>query len=108
MADFFKGQSRLYSNPKLLSISGNAFRVAVFSWGWSADHETDGHVPDSVLPILGARPSIVKELVAARLWHRNGTGYVINDYLDHNKSKAEMDAAREKWAEKKRRQREGY
>lgn len=105
MADFFKGQSRLYANPKLLGISGDAFRVAVFSWGWAADHETDGHVPDAVLHTIGAKPRLVRELVAAGLWHRNGTGYLINDYLDHNKSKAELDAAREKWRTKKKGQR---
>lgn len=105
LADFFKGQSRLYANPKLLRISGDAFRLAVFSWGWSSDHETDGHVPKAVLPTIGARPKLIRELVDNGLWHANGDGYVINDYLVHNRSKAELDAARAKWREKKEGQR---
>lgn len=91
---FFQGESRLYTNPKLIGLSPPAFKLMVFSWGWAADHETDGHIPDTVLPILGARTRTIRELVDAGLWHRNGTGHVIHDWLDHQPSKAQLDERR--------------
>lgn len=95
--DFFRGQSKLYANPKLIGLSAPAFKTMVFSWAWSADNETDGHIPKAILPILGARPKVVDELVTKGVWEVNGDGWVIHDWLDHQKSKADIEASREQW-----------
>lgn len=104
--DFFKGDSKLYGNAKLLVLSPPAFKVMVFSWAWAADNESDGHVPEAVAKgLLGAKPKIVAELESAGLWERNGTGWVIHDWLEHQKSKAQLVAERAEWRERQTKRR---
>lgn len=95
--EFFKAASKLYVNEKINSLSPSAFRVLVFSWAWAADNESDGRIPDFVLPSLGAKQKDVAELVEAGSWERNGTGHVIHDWLEHQKSKEQLEADREIW-----------
>jgi len=103
--DFFKGDSKLYGNAKARSLSPSAFKVMVFAWAWSADNETDGRIPDGILGLLDARPKDVRELVEAGAWERNGTGHVIHDWLEHQKSKEQLEADRALWRERQARRR---
>lgn len=64
------------------------------SWLWLCgncycqDGLTNGFIPDTALPFLGVtdpRP-LVALLVAARLWDETNDGWLVHDYLDHNRS----------------------
>lgn len=103
--EFFKGDSKMYGNAKLRALSPQAFKVLVFSWAWAADNETDGHIPDAVLSLLGAKPKDVRELVGANAWERNGTGHAIHDWLDHQKSKEQLEANRAQWRDRQTKRR---
>ena len=58
---------------------------------------TDGFIDEDILPMLyglsfqSARNKSVERLVELKLWHRVDGGYEINDFLDFNKSKNEID-----------------
>ena len=87
-------------NPKLEEISDAAFRAYVRALCYAGRNLTDGHLPARRVQSIAA-PKVLRELVAANLWEKNGDGgYVIHDYLAPNRSKAQVIAARE--ATKKR------
>ncbi|MFE4691226.1 hypothetical protein ACFRH6_14350 [Streptomyces sp. NPDC056749] len=79
---------------------------------------TDGYVPGEIAAMYGSAPQI-RKLVAVRLWHEHGHtcprcpqprpgDYYMHDYAESgNPSRAEVQARREKAAEKKRLQRGG-
>ena len=58
---------------------------------------TDGFIDEEILPMLyglsyqSARNKSVDKLVELKLWHKVNGGYEINDFLDFNKSKNEID-----------------
>ncbi len=58
---------------------------------------TDGFIDEDILPMLyglsfqSARNKSVERLVELKLWHKVNGGYEINDFLDFNKSKNEID-----------------
>jgi hypothetical protein len=61
------------------------------------DALTDGFIPDEALPYLGVKNAaqLADHLVKAGLWHKEGDGYRVNDYLDHNRSASEVQAIKE-------------
>lgn len=86
---------------------------------WSAVHRTDGSVsseqalalasdpqPDGVLfiPVAGAA-AVIDALVAAGLWTRTESGFVIHDFADYQETTAKIDQRRDRWRRQKRRQR---
>lgn len=108
---WFKVDDALPTHRKILTIPRGARRLAaVGAWtlagAWSSGALKDGHIPDSVLEELAIPPRAVEDLVAAGLWHRNGTGYVMHDYLDWNPSAEKVRAERAAAAERQRKARE--
>ena len=85
-------------HPKVLAIPRplrNA-AVGVYARGlmYSCRHESDGALPVGKFDAAeDAEP--VAALVTAGLWHEDGTSYVINDYLDWNRSSDEIERIRE-------------
>lgn len=77
---------------------------------WAAAHLTDGLVPAIVVKRLlaGCRdehgPELVARLIEAGLWQRNGDGDVqLLDFLESNRSRAQVEADRERKREAGRR-----
>lgn len=67
--------------------------------------QTDGVVSAVQVRRMGVdleQPGLEDELVGAGLWARDEAGFVIAAWLTHNPSKAELDAARESDARRKR------
>jgi hypothetical protein len=79
-------------HPKVVRLSVQAKWALIEIWCYAAAYKTDGYVEEPVAKTL-ARPKVIAELVAADLLHRNGKGWVIHDWLDHNISK---EAAKKK------------
>lgn len=57
---------------------------------WSNDHGTDGHVSATGLRQLDGTREEADELVRVGLWDRDGKSYRIHDFLDFNKSQAQL------------------
>jgi hypothetical protein len=90
--DWLKLSVDLPDHPKVADLSDRAFRALIASWCYAARFETDdGHVPDAPSRRLGLTPAVARELEAAGLLHRNGTGWHVHDWNHHQ---AEMEAVR--------------
>lgn len=85
-------------HPKIAPISDRAFRIHVRALCYCGRHLTDGFVPKAIVDdITRGKQAVVNELLAAGLWHANGgSGYAINDFLDYNPSKADVESERQK------------
>lgn len=88
-------------HPKVLKVSDRAFRLHVGALCYCARRLTDGHLPAEVIRTLlqvGATKAAA-ELVEVGLWHLDNGGYKVNDYLDFNPSKNEVEERRAKRSE---------
>lgn len=98
----------LPSHPKLAEIdSPHAGWLYVCGICHAGEHLTDGFIrPQPVARAAGVQPKWIKELVRVGLWHTPGHDcgscpqpgkgeVVIHDYLEHQRSRSEADAARQ-------------
>lgn len=89
-----------------------AHHLWVLGLEYCAEHLTDGVIPSSVVPMLdaGLKPRRAKDLaallVAHRLWHEDDRGFRVGGYLEHQVSKADIDAKRESNRSRKRAERQ--
>ena len=81
-------------NPKVARLSNAAFRVYVTSICYCNRNLTDGLVLRSEAGKVGATAALVKELVASSLWDDDPEGWRVHDFLDWNKSRAEVEKIR--------------
>lgn len=91
-----------WSNPKVLAAGKDAALLYIASCGHCSQHLTDGFIAESAIPFIAnmawqrSYKKQVSALVENGLWLKVEGGYKINDYLKHNKSKAEVAEYREK------------
>lgn len=93
---------RFHDNRKVRRVwrrCPEAIALHIFAITYSACHELDGHVDtdwvEDTIPNDRRRQKLTDALVDAQLWHVNGTGWEINDYLEYNPSHADLEAKRE-------------
>lgn len=102
----------LPEHPKFLALSHRAARLWLHASCWASRRLTDGVIPYSAMPILlpldkkPARQSAADELVAAGIFHVDGDGWRIHDFLDYNPSRAKTVTKRKQNADRLRRWRE--
>lgn len=83
-------------HPKALRAGLEAVGLWLIGCCWSSAYETDGHLPEHVIPTLsGSRPELVQSLLDAGLWDRTDGGYQIHDFLVYNPPASEQKAKRE-------------
>lgn len=82
-------------HPKIEGLSDAAFRLLVATWAWCSRNRTDGSVPTTSWVKRG-KASARKELMAAGLAHAVGDRIEMHDYLEHQRSAAEIDELSEK------------
>ena len=85
-------------NPKVIGLSSDAFRVSVCGLLYAQQHLTDGKVPPAAIKTFGASSptKAAGELVKAGLWDKTDDGWAIHDYLEHQRSKADVADLSEK------------
>lgn len=85
-------------HPKIDALSDGAFRLHTAAIFYSNRHATDGIITaDRVRRLVPRFKRIhAQELVDRLLWHDLGDGaaYFIHDFLDWNKSKAQVEERR--------------
>lgn len=92
-------------HPKIEPLSDKAFRVLMTTWFWCSRNKTNGRVPETSWIKRGTKR--VRAELEAELVHRPGHGcpdcppvpggYVlVHDYLEHQRSTDQIDAAIEK------------
>lgn len=85
-----------YRHPKVTELDESLRKgcLALF-WlaiSWCNDHLTDGRVPHGAVRLLGGDVAEADELVRVGMWEYATGGYQVHDFLDFNKSKAQVDA----------------
>lgn len=95
----------LLTHEKQLAASDRAWRALTLALIFAGKNETDGHIPDYAKGMVRFTPAAVKELVGLGWIHRNGSGWVINDWADHQETTESLGASRAAAAERARRHR---
>lgn len=101
-----KLDDQMPEHPKVEDLSDRAFRVYIEGIAYCSRVLSDGAIPAPKARKLGATPKVVQELIEARLWHINGAGFRVNDYLTYNPSREQVEKRRADAAERIRRHRE--
>lgn len=98
-----KLDDKFVRHPKVAALGDGAFRLHVSGLCYCSEFETDGKLSFRALQLLtpsGPIESLVQELVAARLWEPNASGWEIHDYLIWNPSKTDLDERRRRARER--------
>lgn len=85
-------------HPKILAAGPFALVAQVRALCYCARHLTDGHLPKSAVKTIFAGLSTLtaRQMCLAQLWHKNGSGFIIHDYLKYNPSRVDTLQLREK------------
>lgn len=94
---------------RFVGLTPNAWCLWLHGLCYCSRNLTDGHIPAAMVPRLTAMPQWRKalgELVDAELWLEQPDGYQVDSYLEHQRSKAQVEADREAAAERQQRARD--
>ena len=89
-------------HPKIVEAGPLGMAVHVAGICYCARYLTDGHITRKAarrlidLDELGDITQVIDTLVAVGLWITTADGYLINDFLEYNPSRADVEAQREK------------
>lgn len=106
---WLKLDDSMVEHPKCVDLTPFAWTLWLHAISYCSRNLTDGLIPQAMLPRLCSVNDPAKaaaELVDAGLWRVTGDGYQVHDYLDHQRSRAEVEADRTAAAERQRRSRE--
>jgi hypothetical protein len=79
---------------KVEALSDKAFRCLIDLWCWCSRNESDGKVPESVW--LKRTTGKVRAELLVDLVEQRDDGVLMHDYLEHQRSKAEIAELRAK------------
>ena len=96
---WIKLDDSLPNNPKILPLSDGAFRLYIEGLCYANQYLTDGYLANAVLIRLD-QGNNRDELVWAKLWIESEDGICINDYTEHQSSKADVEAKKEQVRER--------
>lgn len=100
---WFKLDCNFADNPKLQAVGIHAAWAYLRGIGYCMSQMTDGAIPYSVArkfasPLTLKRLTTRQEGQRSPLWLITGSGYLVHDYLKHQKSRETILRAREKTA----------
>lgn len=91
-----------WANPKVTAAGNEAAGAYVRMLSYCGQHLTDGRVPEGVARFI-AKPKTIARMEEFSLIVRNGSGYLIPDYLEFNPARAEVESKKAVRAEAGRR-----
>lgn len=92
---YIKVHDGMPDHPKIDGLSDGAFRLLVTMWCWCSRHLTDGRVPTATW-IKRNSKKFRQELLETGLAAEIDGGVVMHDYLEHQRSAAEVADLRDK------------
>lgn len=93
---YIKVHDGIVDHPKIIGLSDAAFRTLVECWCYCSRHLTDGIIPDAALRKMGT-PRARGELVQAEMLEAlDDFKWAAHDYLQHQRSAAEVSELRSK------------
>jgi hypothetical protein len=101
--DWFKVQADIGSSAKVDELSDRAYRGMTYLWGYAMRHETDGRVPPNACRIVPrVTAGVMRELEEHGFLHRNGAGWVIHDWEEHQEEALRLQERKRRDAERKK------
>lgn len=87
-----------WRNPRVRALSDAAIATYCLALSYACDQLNDGILtPDEALTMCArGKKGAIKELVTAGFWTEGEGRYAISNYLEHNESRASLEASREK------------
>ena len=93
---WFKVDDGFAFHRKAIKAGNASLGLWVRAGSWCAQQLTDGHVPDEVVPLLGATTDDAGALVAAGLWEVDEGGYSFRGWHEYQPTKADVEDERAK------------
>lgn len=96
-------------HPKVLAVGDEAAWLYVAGLCHCSRHLTDGFIAEAVLGRLTGLPApaeMAARLVTHGLWDTTTGGWLVHDYAEHQRTRAEVEAEREKGKQRAARSRE--
>src|SRR3990167_3010294 len=91
-------ESSVARNRKFMKAGPAPSWLWVCGLAYCQEGLTDGFIPAEALPFLGVKNArqLAHHLVAAGLWDETVGGWVVHDYLKHNRSAAQIADIRDR------------
>jgi transposase len=105
---WFKMDDHAWSHPKFIGLSSTAFGVWARIGDWCADHATDGLMSRAVVHQIAPESTkvvdqAIRELIQAKLWIPRPDGMLeFHDWVDHQPTRADIEANRAAGRERQR------
>lgn len=107
--DFIRLYTALLTHPKQERTPPKAWKTLTLAWMYAGTHETGGRIPPEARRIIGMTAAVERELIEIGWMERNGSGWVLHDWEDHQIAVEEVRERREvrraQWRESKARRR---
>jgi hypothetical protein len=101
--DWFKVDSTIWTNPKVEDLSDRAYRAMTYVWGYAMQRETGGYVPHNIARLIPrVTVKAIEELEGQGFLRRNGNGWHIHDWEDHQREALAVQDKRRRDAERKK------
>ena len=85
-----------HSNPKVVESGLDGAGLYARALSYCGHYLTDGYIgKNAMMQLADKRPKLIERCVTLGLFRVDGDRYWIRDYLDHNPSRAEVEARRE-------------
>ena len=79
-----------HAHPKVLALGLPGMALHAWSISYCDSTRSDGFIPHGAWPALPGIGAACKALITAGLWERCDGGFRLHDYLDYNKSRAQI------------------
>lgn len=97
-----KLDDKFWANPKVQAVGNEAAGAFARMLSFCGDHLTDGKIPEPTAQFI-AGPETLDVLEGHGFIERNGSGYIVPEFLDFNPTRDEVAAMRKARAEAGRR-----
>ena len=84
-------------HPKTLGMRPEVVGVWTLIGCWCARYLTDGYIPDDALRDITTKQLIITDLANRNLIARVADGWQMVDWMQYQRSKADVDNERERW-----------
>lgn len=105
MSTWIKLMDSFPRHPSMLGRSDSAFRSYIQALCYASEYRTDGWIPVEASALVFRRQKDIAELVDAGRLVERSDGWLIVNYLEHQRSRAQIDAERESARKRKAKQR---
>lgn len=110
---YIRVDAGFWDHPKAVAAGRDGRDLYLAALAWTRAQLQDGRIPATMLSSLAFRVGMPIEdgqaaadrLVEVGLWERTPDGWEVHDYAEHQLTAAEIEEQRQRWRDKKQRQR---